>query len=79
MTALLGRGVSLYAQAGYPFALDNTFIRNGVQGDIGLQSAALRSLGVGSQIPLIQCWLLALKRTSSRQFCMSPKMDLIAT
>jgi outer membrane autotransporter protein len=37
MTALLGRGVSLYAQAGYQFALDNAFIRNGVQGDIGLR------------------------------------------
>jgi hypothetical protein len=37
VTALLGRGVSLYAQAGYQFALDNTFIRNGVQGDIGLR------------------------------------------
>jgi hypothetical protein len=37
VTALLGRGVSLYAQAGYQFALDNTFIRNGIQGDIGLR------------------------------------------
>jgi outer membrane autotransporter protein len=37
VTALLGRGVSLYTQAGYQFALDNTFIRNGIQGDIGLR------------------------------------------
>jgi outer membrane autotransporter protein len=37
VTALLGRGVSLYAQAGYQFALDNTFIRNGIQGNIGLR------------------------------------------
>ena len=37
VTALLGRGVSLYAQVGYQFALDNTFIRNGVQSDIGLR------------------------------------------
>ena len=37
VTALLGRGVSLYAQAGYQFALDNAFIRNGIQGDIGLR------------------------------------------
>ena len=34
---LLGRGVSLYAQAGYQFGLDGAFIRNGVQGDIGLR------------------------------------------
>jgi hypothetical protein len=34
---LLGRGVSLYAQAGYQFALDQTFIRNGIEGYIGLQ------------------------------------------
>ena len=37
VTALLGRGVSLYAQAGYQFAVDNVFTRNGVQGDIGLR------------------------------------------
>ena len=37
VTALLGRGVSLYAQAGYQFGLDGAFIRNGVQGDIGLR------------------------------------------
>jgi hypothetical protein len=37
VTALLGRGVNLYAQAGYQFALDNVFLRNGIQGDIGLR------------------------------------------
>jgi outer membrane autotransporter protein len=37
VTALLGRGISLYAQAGYQFALDNVYLRNGVQGDIGLR------------------------------------------
>ena len=37
VTAKLGRGVSLYAQAGYQFALDSAFIRNGIQGDIGLR------------------------------------------
>jgi outer membrane autotransporter protein len=37
VTALLGRGVSLYAQAGYQFALDNVYLRNGIQGDIGLR------------------------------------------
>ncbi len=37
VTALLGRGISLYAQAGYQFGLDGAFIRNGVQGDIGLR------------------------------------------
>jgi outer membrane autotransporter protein len=37
VTAKLGQGVSLYAQAGYQFALDNTYLRNGIQGDIGLR------------------------------------------
>jgi outer membrane autotransporter protein len=37
LTAKIGPGVSLYAQAGYQFALDNAFIRNGIQGDIGLR------------------------------------------
>jgi outer membrane autotransporter protein len=37
VTALLGRGVSLYAQAGYQYGLDGAFIRNGIQGDIGLR------------------------------------------
>ena len=37
VTAKLGGGVSLYAQAGYQFAPDNAFIRNGIQGDIGLR------------------------------------------
>ena len=37
VTAKLGGGVSLYAQAGYQFALDSAFIRNGIQGDIGLR------------------------------------------
>ena len=37
VTARLGGGVSLYAQAGYQFALDSAFIRNGIQGDIGLR------------------------------------------
>jgi hypothetical protein len=37
ISAKLGPGISLYAQAGYQFALDNTFIRNGIQGDIGLR------------------------------------------
>ena len=27
----------IYAQAGYQFALDSAFIRNGIQGDIGLR------------------------------------------
>jgi outer membrane autotransporter protein len=37
VTAKLGGGVSLYAQAGYQFALDSAFIRNGIQGHIGLR------------------------------------------
>jgi hypothetical protein len=37
VTALLGRGVSVYAQAGYQYGLDSAFIRNGIQGDIGLR------------------------------------------
>ena len=37
VSAKLGPGVSLYAQAGYQFALDNAYIRNGIQGDIGLR------------------------------------------
>ena len=37
VTALLGRGVSLYAQAGYQYGLDGAFLRNGIQGDIGLR------------------------------------------
>ena len=36
VSAKLGR-VSLYAQAGYQFGLDGAFIRNGIQGDIGLR------------------------------------------
>ena len=36
VTALLGHGVSLYGQVGYQFGLDGAFIRNGIQGDIGL-------------------------------------------
>jgi outer membrane autotransporter protein len=39
VTAKLSPGVSLYAQAGYQFGLDGAFIRNGVQGDIGLRYA----------------------------------------
>jgi hypothetical protein len=34
ISATLGGGVSLYAQAGYQFGLDRAFIRNGIQGDI---------------------------------------------
>jgi outer membrane autotransporter protein len=38
VSAKIGPGVSLYAQAGYQFAVDNTaFLRNAVQGDIGLR------------------------------------------
>jgi outer membrane autotransporter protein len=37
VTAKLNPGVSLYAQAGYQFGLDGAFIRNGVQGDVGLR------------------------------------------
>ena len=37
VTGKLGGGVSLFAQAGYQFGLDGAFIRNGVQGDIGLR------------------------------------------
>jgi outer membrane autotransporter protein len=37
VTVLLGRGVSLYAQAENQFGLDGAFLRNGVQGDIGLR------------------------------------------
>jgi outer membrane autotransporter protein len=37
VSAKLGGGVSLYAQAGYQFGLDGAFIRNGIQGDIGLR------------------------------------------
>jgi outer membrane autotransporter protein len=37
LTAKLSPGVSLYAQAGYQFGLDGAFIRNGIQGDIGLR------------------------------------------
>jgi outer membrane autotransporter protein len=37
VSAKLGPGVSLYAQAGYQFALDGAFIRNSIQGDIGLR------------------------------------------
>jgi outer membrane autotransporter protein len=37
MSAKIGPGVSLYAQAGYQFALDGAFIRNGIQGDIGVR------------------------------------------
>jgi outer membrane autotransporter protein len=38
VTAKLGGGVSLYAQAGYQFGLDAAFIRNSVLGNIGLRS-----------------------------------------
>ena len=38
VTAKIGGGVSLFAQAGYQFGLDGAFIRNGIQGDIGLRS-----------------------------------------
>jgi outer membrane autotransporter protein len=37
VTAKLSPGVSLYAQAGYQFGLDGAFIRNGIQGDVGLR------------------------------------------
>ena len=37
LTAKLGGGVSLYAQDGYQFAFDSAFIRNGIQGNIGLR------------------------------------------
>jgi outer membrane autotransporter protein len=37
VTARLGPGVSLYAQVGYQFALDDAYLRNGIQGDIGLR------------------------------------------
>jgi outer membrane autotransporter protein len=37
VSAKIGPGVSLYAQAGYQFAVDSAFIRNVVQGDIGLR------------------------------------------
>jgi outer membrane autotransporter protein len=39
LTAKLAPGVSLYVQAGYQFGLDGAFIRNGIQGDIGLRVA----------------------------------------
>ena len=34
LTATLGGGVSLYAQAGYQFAINGAFMGNGIQGDI---------------------------------------------
>jgi outer membrane autotransporter protein len=37
VTAKLGGGISIYAQAGYQFALNDAYIRNGIQGDIGLR------------------------------------------
>jgi outer membrane autotransporter protein len=37
LSAKIGPGISLYAQAGYQFALDGAYIRNGVQGDIGMR------------------------------------------
>jgi len=41
VTAKLNHGLSLYAQAGYQFAVDQTnnngYIRNGVKGDFGLR------------------------------------------
>jgi outer membrane autotransporter protein len=37
VTAKLGPGVSLYAQASYQFAPNEVYIRNGIQGDIGLR------------------------------------------
>jgi outer membrane autotransporter protein len=39
VSAKLGLGISLFAQASYQFALDKVFIRNGIQGDIGLRYA----------------------------------------
>ena len=45
LTVRLGGDVSLYAQADYQFAPDSAFIRNGIQGDIGLaMSGDLRRL-----------------------------------
>ncbi len=38
VTAKLGGGTSLFAQAGYQVGLDGAFIRNGIQGDVGLRS-----------------------------------------
>jgi hypothetical protein len=38
ISAKIGPDVSLYAQVGYQFAVDNTaFLRNAFQGDIGLR------------------------------------------
>jgi hypothetical protein len=37
LTAKIGPGISLYAQVGYQFALDDAYIRDGIQGDIGLR------------------------------------------
>ena len=37
VTAKLNPGVSVYAQAGYQFGLDGAFVRNGIQGDVGLR------------------------------------------
>jgi outer membrane autotransporter protein len=39
VTAKLNSAFSVYAQGGYQFALDGEFIRNGVQGNIGLRYA----------------------------------------
>jgi outer membrane autotransporter protein len=37
VTAMIGPGFNLYAQAGHQFALNQTFIRNGIQGNIGVR------------------------------------------
>jgi outer membrane autotransporter protein len=37
VTAKLNSSVSLFAQTGYQFGLDGAFIRNGIQGDVGLR------------------------------------------
>ena len=39
VTAKLNPSASVYAQAGYQFGLDGAFIRNGIQGDVGLRYA----------------------------------------
>jgi outer membrane autotransporter protein len=38
MTATLGGGLSIYAQAGYQFAVNSVLTRNAIQGDIGLRT-----------------------------------------
>jgi hypothetical protein len=39
VSAKLGGGVGLYTQAGYQFCLDGPFLRDAIQGDIGLRYA----------------------------------------